>query len=73
MAYLSIRKVRNNRYIYICRSERKGDKVRPRVLEYLGNADKVTPARLRKACRYWGVKAKPKAVRARRKKCSLAR
>ena len=56
MAYLSIRTVGNNRYIYICRSERKGDKVRPRVLEYLGNADKVSPSRLQRALDYWGVK-----------------
>jgi hypothetical protein len=47
-------------YIYVMQSYRKGDKVRARVLEYLGREDGITPARLRKAVKYWGVTTKRK-------------
>jgi hypothetical protein len=63
MAYLSIKRVKRFSYIYVVRSERKGGKVRPRILEYLGRADKVDPKRLRRACDYWGVKQKPRKRR----------
>jgi len=58
-------------YLYIMRSVRKGDKVYPKVCEYLGRADKVTPARLSKAVEYWGVttrRAKRKARKGGRAK-----
>jgi endonuclease V-like protein UPF0215 family len=45
-------------YIYVMQSYRKGDKVRSRVLEYLGREARITPARLRKAIEYWGVTMK---------------
>ena len=54
MAYLRITRVKGHSYYYIVRSERKGNKVRGRILEYLGRDP--DPARLKRAMRYWGVK-----------------
>ena len=53
MAYL--RKLRQSHriYFYIMRSERRGNKVTPKVLEYLGRDP--DPKRLAAALRYWKV------------------
>ena len=60
MAYLKRHKAPNGTiYLYIIRSVRKGDKVIPKVCEYLGRADLVEPKRLKRAMEYWGVKKKP--------------
>jgi len=63
MAYLRRTRIGKATYIYIVQSYRKGDKVRSRVLEYLGRDPE--PKRLAAACRYWkvGAKAKPKGGR----------
>ncbi len=49
--------MKQGRYYYIMRSERKGGKVSSRVLEYLGAGP--DPKRLKRALEYWGVKSKP--------------
>ena len=55
MAYL---RIKDGRYYYILKSVRQGSKVTSKVLEYLGaNPDEK---RLKRALRYWGVKAKRK-------------
>ena len=54
MAFMRIKKMGNGRYFYIVENRRRGDKVRQKVLEYLGRDP--NPARLRRALRYWGVK-----------------
>ena len=59
MAYLVSKTVKGHSYLYIVRSERIGGRVRTQILEYLGNADKVSPARLGRALVYWRVKVKP--------------
>ncbi|MCZ6696484.1 MAG: hypothetical protein O7A63_08100 [Acidobacteria bacterium] len=53
MAYLRILK---DRYYYIMRSVRHGDKVEARIAEYLGRDP--DPKRLKAALRYWKVGAK---------------
>lgn len=64
MAYLRVlEKGSGKRYFYIMRSVRKGDKVIPKVCEYLGRDP--DPKRLAKACRYWGVKAKARKGKGR--------
>ena len=55
MAYLKRVTIGSGTYCYIVKSIRRGDKVSPKVLEYLGRADKLDPKRLRRACEYWGV------------------
>ncbi len=56
MAFLRKRRIGNGTYFYILRSDRRDGKVVQKCLEYLGrNPD---PARLKRALRYWGVKAK---------------
>jgi len=59
MAYLVGKTVKGHSYLYIMKSERVGGRVRVRTLEYLGNADKVSEARLKRALTYWRVKVKP--------------
>jgi hypothetical protein len=59
MAYLRRQRIGRQMYLYIMESVRRGDKVTKNVLEYLGNKDQVTHARLKKALAYWRVKAKP--------------
>ena len=61
MAYIRQQKIGRFVYIYVVASvRRKGTPYPvPKVLEYLGRADKIDPKRLAKALRYWGVKAKP--------------
>lgn len=56
MAYHVIKKVKGYCYHYIMRSERVGEKVRVRTLEYLGRDP--DPKRLKRALGHWGVKAK---------------
>jgi len=53
MAYLSIKRIGKYRYLYILKSVRKGARVFPRILEYLGRDPK--PQRLKAALRYWKV------------------
>jgi len=60
MAYLRVKRIKSGRYLYIQKSERKGGRMTTTILEYLGNADKVSPARLRKAIEYWGVTTRAK-------------
>jgi hypothetical protein len=50
-------------YLYILRSVRKGEKVIPKVCEYLGREDQLEPERLQRALTYWGVKAKRKGAK----------
>ena len=57
MAYLRIKRIKKGRYLYIQKSERKGGRMTTTILEYLGNADKVDPKRLKRALAYWGVKS----------------
>ena len=59
MAYLRVKRIKSGRYLYIQKSERKGGRMTTTILEYLGSAEKVSPARLKRALAYWGVKAKP--------------
>jgi hypothetical protein len=56
MAYLRILHKSGTTYYYIIRSERRGNKVRSRILEYLGR--EPDPKRLKRAMEYWGVKEK---------------
>ena len=58
MAYLRKHRAGGQTYIYIMQSYRKGPKVCGRILEYLGNADKLDAARLQRAITYWGVTTK---------------
>jgi len=57
MAYLRTISKGNKTYYYICKSVRRGDKVRQKVLEYLGRDPDAK--RLKRALKYWGVKKKP--------------
>jgi hypothetical protein len=60
MAYLRISDRGKHRYYYIVRAVRLSDnRIRQKVLEYLGRDP--DPARLRRACEYWGVKANSRA------------
>jgi hypothetical protein len=63
MTYLKKLKQNHRVYLYIMRSERRGKKVIPKVLEYLGRDPH--PARLKKALVYWGVKEKPEKGKGR--------
>jgi hypothetical protein len=54
MAYLKRLLKGRYEYLYIVRSERKGNRVIPRVLEYLGRDP--DPKRLKRALAYWHVK-----------------
>ena len=61
MAFLRINKVKTARgntshYYYIVESRRRNDKIRQKVLEYLGRDP--DPKRLKRALVYWGVKDK---------------
>ena len=56
MAHLKRVRIREGTYFYIVQSVRRGDKVTQKTLEYLGRDPE--PARLRRALRYWGVKAR---------------
>jgi hypothetical protein len=56
MAHLKRVRIRGRTYYYVVKSVRRGDEVSKKVLEYLG-AD-PSPARLKRALTYWGVKAK---------------
>jgi len=58
MAYLVRKVIKGHGYLYVVKSERVGGRVRVRTLEYLGNADKVSPARLKRALAYWKVGTK---------------
>jgi len=59
MAYLRVLEKKSGlKYFYIMRSIRKGDKVIPKVCEYLGRDP--DPKRLKRALAYWGVKPSPK-------------
>ena len=55
MAYLKRVRIRERTYVYVVKSVRRGDDVTKKVLEYLGSDP--SPARLRKAMEYWGVKS----------------
>ncbi len=61
MACLRKTRISGQTYIYICKSVRKGKKVSGKVLEYLGREDRIDPARLRAALKYWKVGGKRKA------------
>lgn len=63
MAYLKRVRIRQRTYVYVVKSVRRGDDVTKKVLEYLGSDP--SPARLRKAMEYWGVKSvrKPRKER----------
>ena len=56
MAYLRKHRINGRTYIYIMKSVRRGKKVSGKVLEYLGRDP--DPNRLKRALRYWGVRAK---------------
>ncbi len=56
MAYLRILERGKKRYYYIVASRWNSGKVRQKTLEYLGESP--DPKRLKRALRYWGVKAK---------------
>ncbi len=56
MAYLRILHKSGTRYFYIMRSVRKGKKVTPKVLEYLGRDP--DPKRLKRALAYWRIKTR---------------
>jgi len=58
MAYLSVKRIGRFRYFYILKSVRKGARVAPRILEYLGRDP--DPVRLKRALRYWRVTVKPR-------------
>lgn len=60
MAYLKRLRKGGEEYLYIVQSVRKGKKVTPKILEYLGNAAKVDPVKLKRALAYWKVKPKAK-------------
>jgi len=62
MAYLRTIRRGNRVYYYVVKSVRRGDTVRQKVLQYLGEADAETRKR---ACEYWGVKAKRRGRRKR--------
>ena len=64
MAYLTIKRVQGYSYYYITKSYRAGGRVRNKTLEYLGRDP--DPKRLKKALRYWGVKAIPRDDSGRR-------
>jgi hypothetical protein len=53
MAYLRIKTIKGGRYFYIVKSVRKGGKVFPKTLEYLGRDP--SSDRLKRAMRYWKV------------------
>ena len=56
MAHLKRLTVRNGTYYYIVKSVWHRGKVTTKTLEYLGRDP--DPKRLKRALRYWGVKAK---------------
>ncbi len=59
MAYLKRQRATGGRtYLYIAKSVRKGPKVMHKVLEYLGREETVDAARLKRALKYWEVKAR---------------
>lgn len=58
MAFLRRRTRGPQTYLYILESRRRVGKVQQVILEYLGNERDVSLARLKRACKYWGVKAK---------------
>ena len=58
MVFMRIKEMGSGRYFYIVENHRRGDKVRQKVLEYLGRDPDA--ARLRRALRYWGVKRSKK-------------
>ena len=60
MAYLRIKRIKTGHYLYIQKCERKAGRITTTILEYLGNADKVSPARLKRALTYWKVGQKQK-------------
>lgn len=51
MAYIKRVTIRKRTYCYICKSVRRGERIEPKVLEYLGANPSQT--RLRKALKYW--------------------
>ena len=57
MAFLRIRPRGKRRYYYIVENKRRGGQVRQKILEFLGHEPDLV--RLKRALRYWGVKAKP--------------
>ena len=57
MAFLRIQNKASGRYYLIVASVRRGEKVRQKVLEYLGRDP--DPERLGRALEYWGVKRRP--------------
>ena len=56
MAFLRKQLKGNAVYYYIVQNRRRGGKVVQRVCEYLGRDP--DPKRLKRALRYWGVKAR---------------
>ena len=57
MAFLRIMKPSGRgSYYYIVESRRKGDRIRQKVLEYLGRDP--DPEKLKRALRYWRVRSK---------------
>ncbi len=56
MAYLRRLTIGKHTYYYIQKSVRRNSKVTTKVLEYLGRDP--DPKRLKRALRYWGVRAK---------------
>ena len=65
MAYMRKHRIGKAIYLYVMESYRRGGKVRSRTLQYLGRADRITPARLREAIRYWRVGTRAKARKAK--------
>ena len=57
MAFLRKRRMGRGTYYYVVENRRRGGEVRQKILEYLGRDP--DPKRLKRALRYWGVKAKP--------------
>lgn len=55
MAYLRRRTIGGGTYLYIVESRKRSGKVRQVTLQYLGREDRIEPARLREAIRYWRV------------------
>jgi hypothetical protein len=55
MAYLRTVRRGKRTYYYVVKSVRSSATVRQKILQYLGEPDAAT---LKRACEYWGVKAK---------------
>ncbi len=65
MAFLRTKRVGKQTYYYIVENHRRGARVIQKTLEYLGRDP--SPARLRRALKYWCVKEKPAKGRRRKR------